>query len=579
MTVRRLWWTGVILFAVANGQADDFTMARYNAARTGSTPEKLAPPLALQWQFATDKDTSFVAAPLVIGNRVYFCSLGTVYCLDAETGETKWEYQIRYDIRNTPLYDRGRLYVGTAKGELHVIDVSDDTTPKVVTVLDLHKGLTSDPLILGDTLYLANDAGRVLTFNLQTWAEAELLRLPDAPKGPLATDGKSLYVTSTNGMLTTYEFRRKRVVWSKSTGILSTAPIAQPGGAVVGSRDEIQRLRDITGTQEWRRPGAGVDRGGLALGNNRIFAAGRDEFFLLVDAVRGNLLARVEADAPLDRPGTIADTDCYIGTGSGNIFCLDGNNLEVKWLYRCNPVETVGKKVPQYKVATAPVIANGSLLVATTQGSLYCFRADAVDVGKPKLYLPQISTNAVDGSLVAMPVNDDELRDALLEEAKANAKEGEEPEVPKDAEPLKLPGKQRTFRFETYVYDEGSGVDLSKIVVKWDDKPWLTELIKVVRNDYLLTVDLVSQREGAARARLDDGDHVLSITVPDYRGNLIERKYSLTIDNSLPPLPPKKPDPPAGGGPGGPGAPGGVPGAPVGPSGSGAGAAGPPPGT
>jgi hypothetical protein len=108
---------------------------------------------------------------------------------------------------------------------------------------------------------------------------------------------------------------------------------------------------------------------------------------------------------------------------------------------------------------------------------------------------------------------------------------------------LELPGKQPTFRFETYVYDEGSGVDMTGIRVEWDGQPYLSELIRITPNDHLLTVDLVGQRSGVARQQLKDGEHILKLKVPDFKGNAVERVFTFKIDNTLPPLEPIEKEP------------------------------------
>ncbi len=600
MRVRGLSWLLVSLWVAATAPAADFTMARNDIARTGYTAEKLSPPLSLLWQFSTAPDNSMSATPICVGKRVYFCSLGVVYCLDAETGEQIWSYETRFAIRSTPVFHSGRLFVTTANGEMHVLDAADKPEKPLLTKLEIRGGLSSDPVLTKDIMYLVTDNGKLYRVNLESFAAEELNKNSPFQAGPnrsVAYDGRRLVFTGTDNLVYCFDLNLKRRLWSQVQGVLVTPPVLTSETATVVTREGVRSLKTRSGTLDWQRRGLISARGAAALANNRLYVAARDEFLYMLDPVRGTVLGRSETDSMVEAAPTVADKEVYLGTMAGNVYCLDAENLKAKWYYRCNPVETVGgKDTKRYAVCVPPVVANGNVLAVTNQGTLYCFRADAVDLGRPRLYLPQLATNAVDGSMVAKPINDDKLREAMVEDAKAAAKASgdpkkiEKPDIPTEAEMLALPGKQRVFRFETYAYDEGSGVDLSRMKVLWDGKPY-TGTMNVTPNDLLLTVDLITQKAGLARAQLDDGEHTLMLIVPDFRAtdedlkkilaeapkvqdpdsyhNILVRTFTFKIDNALPPLEPVKkkttgPDLGPGGPPGGPGGPGMPPGAPPG---------------
>ncbi len=549
MTVRRLLWVVIFAGAVTAVRAADVTLGAYNVERTGYTSEKLAPPLALQWKFTVGEDPAHASAPLCVGDRIFHCALGMVYSLDAESGAVIWSYNTRFQIRATPVLHNNRLFVCTVNGQIHVLDPADESQERVFGVLDIRGGITSDPLIVGEDLFLVADSGRFFRINSATYDSKELHKFDVGAKSYLAWDGENIIFTGTDNRLYCWSTKRNRVLWAKSQGNLVTPPMIVKDGVVLATRDDLRLVKTRSGDAVWRKRGLTAARGSVAqTADGKLVMVDRNEFVYLVDPARGDVISRVETDSLVLIAASVADQTIYLGTGVGNVYAITVGDLSNAWYYRCSPIDTIGPDMQTYAVAVPPVVSNGNLLVATTQGTLLCFRTDAIDFGQPRLHLPQLTTNAVDGSLLALALYDDELREAMRSEAELNAEDGKDPEIPPEAEELALPGKQPIFRFETYVYDEGSGVDMTKIRVEWDGQPYLSELIRITPNDHLLTVDLVGQRTGLARQQLKDGTHILKLTVPDFKGNRVERTFSFKIDNTLPPLEPieEKPKPEAG---------------------------------
>lgn len=537
MKLRRLLWLVVVGALATAVAADDYVMSRYDLQRTGYTAEKVAPPLALLWKFSTGEDPGLSAAPLVLGDQIIFCALGTVYALDGGTGGTNWEYPTRFAIRATPHFLNDRLYVLAVNGDMHVLD---PLTGNPYQILEFRGGVSGEPLVLGNLMYIVDDSGRLSKVDLSTLEQTELERFNNGPRGPLTTDGQYLIFTGADNLVYCYDLRRERRLWAHSQGSLVTPPSVLDDAVIVGNAEGVVRLRTRSGRADWVQRSFQAARGGAALAGGFIYLADRNDTIHKVEPRKGQIVTSFDLRSIPQAPLTIANESLYAGTLNGNLWCLSTGDLTPTWAYRCSPLDTLGENRPKYAINTAPVVANGYVLVATTQGTLFCFRADAFDVGEPKLLEPRLVTVDVEGGAYVVDLIDDELRAALVEQATAEAEEGEEPEIPEGAEDVELPGKQHTFRFETYVYDEGSGARWDQIRVKWDNEYYASELIEIDPATYQLKVHLVSPKAGLARAQIANGLHTINLTVPDFKGNVLERNFSFTIDNTLPPLEPQK---------------------------------------
>ena len=123
--------------------ADDWPTYRHDNARSGATPETLAPRLTLQWTFRAAHppepawphpkrerprvrfDDAFYTA--IAGGTVYFGSSadGTVYALDAATGRQRWTFITGGPVRLAPTVAQDRVYFGSDDGWVYCLSATD----------------------------------------------------------------------------------------------------------------------------------------------------------------------------------------------------------------------------------------------------------------------------------------------------------------------------------------------------------------------------------------------------------------------------------------------------------------------
>ncbi|MEM9015768.1 MAG: PQQ-binding-like beta-propeller repeat protein, partial [Verrucomicrobiota bacterium] len=70
----------------------------------------------------------FTSSPLLHDGKIYqMVKTGSLYCVDAETGEILWEEKLsNSQLHASPLYASGRLFISTFPGEFYVINVESD---------------------------------------------------------------------------------------------------------------------------------------------------------------------------------------------------------------------------------------------------------------------------------------------------------------------------------------------------------------------------------------------------------------------------------------------------------------------
>lgn len=114
---------------------------------------------AIAWQL--DKNTPYVASPLLYGDRIYFLDTlkPSLSCYEAQTGKPVYVGQRLEGMKQiyaSPMAVDGRIYFAGRKGSMIVIKHSDTFEVLAANSLD-DEGFDASPVVVGDELYLKGD--------------------------------------------------------------------------------------------------------------------------------------------------------------------------------------------------------------------------------------------------------------------------------------------------------------------------------------------------------------------------------------------------------------------------------------
>ena len=306
--------------------ADDWTTFAHDDRRsgfetqpTGITRDTVA---TLQRRWMRSLGEPVRASPLVAGGLVYVATDGgSVYALDAASGETRWQRRIGNSVRMTPALVHGALLVGvygglgTANAKPHgaAFYSLDARTGAVRWRTPLPGLVRGEPVVLAGTIYegLAGGdsfsgcfGGGLVTLDERTGALGKLAwRTSDRPDdgggvwNPISTDGKTIYFGTGNTC--------------RSLGA------AAYGDSIVALSPELKMV--------WHASAAvpGVDDsdvgGGVMLLGPRAYVAGKSGYLYEYDRAGGRLLSRRDL-APFARNGGSIATP----TGDGTVIAISG---------------------------------------------------------------------------------------------------------------------------------------------------------------------------------------------------------------------------------------------------------------
>lgn len=112
---------------------------------TDGTPEIL-------WQF--DEYLPDISSPLATPERFYLCtSAGEIVCLDAVTGEVKWEQEFENGFSSSPVLAGGHVYAIDLEGGVHIFDATSDTYHELATV-EMGEKVFATPAFVDGRIYI-----------------------------------------------------------------------------------------------------------------------------------------------------------------------------------------------------------------------------------------------------------------------------------------------------------------------------------------------------------------------------------------------------------------------------------------
>jgi len=364
-------------------------MAQYDARHSGYHPDTTAPrgDLEVAWQHRPgDTEARAATQPVVAGGTLYYClappggvSQGTLFAVDAATGDERWRFDAEQAARATLALHDGRV-VAPVDGELRGLSADDGSSEWSVSLESF--GWT--PTVAAGTAYLVTDDGALYavdaTDGTTEWTIPEPEETYDDEAGT-SHAGRGRFVAATDD----------RVV-HEYTG--------RPGEVVVRSASD--------GSVEWRAEssmhGPPVVDGGTLYGLNvaagiyaHDLASGEERHVEFRPDVSGAM-----AGQPLGV--SIADGTAYSASRDGTLTAVD---LDTGRRWTASVAEKMETSAPVVADDVVYFSANGHYVEAFEQESALVGVTDGGDVVVEHTASGQFSAPAVLDGTVYVGVRDD----------------------------------------------------------------------------------------------------------------------------------------------------------------------------
>jgi serine/threonine protein kinase len=288
----------------------------------------------------------------------------------AQTGKIKplWVFECEDEVRATPTYHNGSLFVGSYDNNLYAIDAANG---EFLWKYPTEGGIVSKPAVMDDNLYFGSE-------------------------------DKRLHVISS---------RSGKVVWTYYTdGPIRCSPRIAEGHAFIGSDDgHMHAVNMISGRRSWRVETGSPVRSTPFIGNELVYFGSESGDFFCVD-FRGELKWRFRAKRAVTSSPNVEDGIVYFSSLDWTLYAMDAAMGFVVWRFR------MGKG----SIST-PYLYEDFLFTGSADGNIYCinihtskevwrFATDHQVTSSPVVYNDSVYCGSVDGSLYCLEYRTGRLR-------------------------------------------------------------------------------------------------------------------------------------------------------------------------
>ncbi|MCG8569084.1 MAG: PQQ-binding-like beta-propeller repeat protein [Spirochaetes bacterium] len=177
---------------------------------------------------------------------------GQIICLNGQTGQKQWVYQIDNYINGTPAIFNNQIAIGGCDALLHVIN----TQGKLITSFNTGSYIASSPIWENNNLIAANYGGTILSFNVlqnkENWQHNNQAEW-DAFFSTPAFNDELIIIGNRNGQVYGFDKKSGKSKWSFLTGkAIDSSAVLTDQYVVIGSQDGYLYMLDIEkGSEVW----------------------------------------------------------------------------------------------------------------------------------------------------------------------------------------------------------------------------------------------------------------------------------------------------------------------------------------
>lgn len=342
----------------------------------------------------SDNRRRLAAAPVVGGGMLFAVdTAGEVHAFDAQTGARRWSHKVELEgkLQNSAFgggasYDSGKVYATNGVGEVIALDAE---TGNQLWKVKPAGPLRGSPTVAFNTVFVMTQDNQIHAMSATTgepeWSETGSIAQAGVfgVAAPAAGQG-TVIAGYSSGELVAYRYENGRTLWSDalartsiSTSVgsltdIDADPIIDQGRVyALGQGGRMAAYELVTGQRLWELNVAGISTPAIA--GEWIFALTDDSRLLAIARATGKVrwitqMARYRD--PEDRKGPIFWTGPVLAGGSLWVASTEGE------LYRISTGEGSASLFAELDapVSLAPIVANNTLYVLDDSGRIHAYR-------------------------------------------------------------------------------------------------------------------------------------------------------------------------------------------------------------
>ncbi|MEE1806534.1 serine/threonine-protein kinase [Streptomyces sp. BE133] len=369
---------GIGAVASAGIAAAAFTLFDHNTPADHKTPaNRKTPDPRLRWRYTTGD--AVTSSPTVAGGVVYVGSTdGSVYALDAATGERKWAYPTGNKVEGVPTVAGGVVYVGSTDGSVYALDAA---TGERKWAYPTGNKLEAAPTVADGVVYIGGNS-KAFALDAATGNERWAVSCDSGLELP-AVDGGVVYIAGYNSVTALVaatgdeKWTRRASDWGFDRDDAwdhtpedwrFTSPTVADGVVYIGSSKRVYALDAATGKKKWAYATGGTVGSSPTVADKVVYVGSSSKRVYALDAVTGKKKWVFVTGGTVEGAPRVADGVVYIGSFDHNVYALDAVTGNKEWAYA-----TGGR------VQSSPAAVDGVVYVGSFDHSVHALKATVED--------------------------------------------------------------------------------------------------------------------------------------------------------------------------------------------------------
>lgn len=270
-----------------------------------------------------------------------------------------WTFKCEDEIRSSPTYDNGVIYVGAYDNNLYAINAANG---EFIWKYATDGGIVSKPVIYDNIVFIGSEDNRLHAVSTRS-GKVLWTYYTDGPvrSSPRIAEGH-IFIGSDDGFLHVVNINSNRRAWKTDVGApIRSTPFVTSDYVYFGTEGGEVICVDYTGVIKWRFQAKRAITSSPLVANGLVFVASVDSFFYALDAKSGWIIWRFRMEKGSISSPIKVDNRILFGSADGNIYCIDPANGKEIWRFRT-----------EHQVAGSPVVYKDSIFCGSVDGNLYC---------------------------------------------------------------------------------------------------------------------------------------------------------------------------------------------------------------
>lgn len=274
-----------------------------------------------------------------------------------------WKFKVEDEIRSTPVYYKGVVYIGTYDNNLYGFN-GGDGKPKLK--FSTRDGIPGTPAIAPDEnlIVFGSEDNKLYALDLRSHKVQWEFETGAPVRSSIAVAHGHAFFGSDDGKLYAVRLATGRASWKYEGGTpIRSRPAITDDRIVFGNEAGDVIALDLAGSIKWKFKAKRAVTSNIVIHDGMAYVTSQDNHLYAVDINAGWAAWRFRTQKPIVSSVCIEGKMLYVGSADWHMYALDLNGKEL-WKFK-----TEGQ------IVSTPVFSSGSIYFGSTDKKVYSIEA------------------------------------------------------------------------------------------------------------------------------------------------------------------------------------------------------------